>query len=174
MMKSQPQIGMNRRLKIGMFVFISGFLSPLLIPFAKNLDIPAAWKIAVSGALAFGVPEIFAVVAVAIMGKEGFNVMKARIFKVLKTYGPADTVGRTRYRIGLVMFVLPLLFGWLAPYIPIVFPGYVLQNLKINLIGDAIFLSSFFILGGDFWDKLRALFIHEKTVTLTEPSSLTK
>jgi len=26
--------------------------------------------------------------------------------------------------------------------------------------GDAIFVASFFVLGGEFWDKLRALFVH--------------
>lgn len=170
MMRSQRQIVIPLRLKIGMIVFVIGFLSPLLIPFVKTLTISTAWKVAISGALAVGVPEIFTVVAVAIMGREGFEVMKARIFKVLKKYGPADTVSRTRYRIGLVMFVLPLLFGWLAPYIPTLSPGYDLQSLKVNLIGDAMFLSSFFILGGDFWDKLRSLFIHGATVTSTEPS----
>ena len=26
--------------------------------------------------------------------------------------------------------------------------------------GDVVFFSSLFVLGGDFWDKLRALFVH--------------
>jgi hypothetical protein len=26
-------------------------------------------------------------------------------------------------------------------------------------MGDLMFVASFFVLGGDFWDKLRALFI---------------
>ena len=28
-----------------------------------------------------------------------------------------------------------------------------------SLIGDLVFLSSLHVLGGDFWDKLRALFV---------------
>lgn len=32
---------------------------------------------------------------------------------------------------------------------------------------DLIFLTSFFILGGDFWDKIRALFVHGVPVTRT-------
>ena len=31
-----------------------------------------------------------------------------------------------------------------------------------------ILLASLFVLGGDFWDKLRSLFIHDATVSFTE------
>ncbi len=54
--------------------------------------------------------------AIAIMGKSGFNLIIERIFSFLKKHGPPDRVSLTRYRIGLVMFVLPIVFGWLGPY----------------------------------------------------------
>ena len=132
---------------MGVTVFIIGFLSPLLIPLVKAMELPAAWKVFVSGALAVGIPEVFSVVAIAIMGKAGFNTMKAFIFKLLKRYGPPDEVGRTRYRIGLVMFVLPILFGWLAPYATHLIPGYATYRLVFNLLGDLILISSLFVLG---------------------------
>jgi hypothetical protein len=156
----QQQIGSPWRLKLGMTIFIIGFLSPLLIPVVKAMEIPTAWKVFISGALAVGVPEVFAIVAVAIMGKDGFNAMKASIFKLFKRYGPPDVVGRTRYRIGLVMFVLPILFGWLAPYVQNFTAVFTFQNFIINLIGDLMFIASLFVLGGDFWDKVRALLAH--------------
>jgi hypothetical protein len=31
----------------------------------------------------------------------------------------------------------------------------------VKVAADVIFLASFFVLGGDFWDKLHALFIRE-------------
>ncbi|MBW1773551.1 MAG: hypothetical protein JRJ82_11760 [Deltaproteobacteria bacterium] len=39
-------------------------------------------------------------------------------------------------------------------------PGYEAFRFWISLVGDAMFVCSFFVLGGDFWDKVRALFIH--------------
>jgi len=162
----QQQTGSPWRLKLGVAIFIIGFLSPLLIPVVKAMQMPTAWKVVISGALAVGVPEVFAIVAVAIMGKDGFNIMKASIFKLIKRYGPPDAVGRTRYRIGLVMFILPLFFGWLAPYAQNFAPDFVFQNFIINLIGDLMFIVSLFVLGGDFWDKVRALFVHGAKVNL--------
>jgi len=162
------------RLRLGLIFFVIGFLSPLLIPLVTASELPTKWKALISGALAVGIPELFSIAAVAIMGKPGFNYIKARFFSFLKKYGPADKVSRTRYRIGLVMFLLPVFFGWLAPYVPIIIPGYCLQGLAVNLIGDVVLISSLFVLGGDFWDKVQALFIHGATAKFLEPSSMIK
>jgi hypothetical protein len=78
-------------------------------------------------------------------------------------------VSPIRYRIGLFMFLLPILFGWLAPYVPSAISGYDLQGLLVNIIGDVILISSFFVLGGDFWDKIRSLFIYGATATFPKP-----
>ncbi len=158
------QTGSSWRFKLGITIFAVGFLSPLLIPVVKATALPTAWKVFISGALAVGIPELFAIAAVAVMGKDGFNILKSFIFQRLQRYAPPDEVSPNRYRIGLIMFVLPLLFGWLAPYVPTMVPGYNLQCLLVNLIGDVIFISSLFVLGGNFWDKVRALFIHGATV----------
>ncbi|MBE9581346.1 MAG: hypothetical protein IMF18_06980, partial [Proteobacteria bacterium] len=85
-------------------------------------------------------------------------------FAFLKKHGPPDVVSRTRYHVGLLMFVFPLLFGWLAPYAPDLIPGYDAHRLAVNLLGDIMFVSSLFVLGGDFWDKVRSLFMHEAEV----------
>jgi hypothetical protein len=116
-------------------------------------------KTIISGLLAVGIPELFTVVAVAFMGKSGYNLIKARIFTFLKKHGPPDRVSPTRYRIGLVMFVLPVLFGWLGPYVAHQIPGYESHRFVVSVIGDVMFITSFFVLGGDFWDKIKALFI---------------
>jgi len=159
------------RLRLGLIVFVVGFLSPLLIPLVTDSELPTKWKALISTCLAVGIPELFSVVAIAIMGKPGYNYIKARFFAFLKKHGPADKVSPTRYRIGLVMFVLPILFGWLAPYIPTIIPGYDLQGLTVNIIGDAMFISSFFFLGGDFWDKIHSLFVYGATAKFPESAS---
>lgn len=163
--KSQP--GWNFHL--GLTIFVVGFASPLLIPLVTVSDLPTRWKAIISGALAVGIPEVFSIAAIAIMGKSGFNYIKARIFGFIQKHGPPDVVSRTRYRIGLILFGLPLLFAWLAPYIPQLFPGYKVQPLWVNIISDLMFVSSLFVLGGDFWDKVRSLFIHEARAQIPAP-----
>ncbi len=37
-----------------------------------------------------------------------------------------------------------------------------LYSLPLALILDSIFFSSLFVLGGDFWDKLSALFVRTR------------
>jgi hypothetical protein len=148
------------RLRLGLAVLIVGFLSPLLIPLVAASGLSVRWKAIVSGALAVGIPEVFSLVAIAIMGKSGFNYIKARFFDFLKKYGPADVVSRTRYRFGLVMFGLPLLFGWLGPYVVHLIPIYETHRIAVGVAGDLMIVASLFVLGGDFWDKVRALFVH--------------
>ncbi len=148
------------RFKLGLAVLITGFLSPLLIPVVTAFNLSSEWKTLIIGALAVGIPEIFTLVAVAIMGKAGFNKIKAFIFGVLKKHSPPDKVSRTRYRIGLIMFCIPIIFGWSAPYFTSIIPGYESYRLTVDITLDALFILSFFILGGDFWDKLRSLFVH--------------
>jgi hypothetical protein len=162
---------MRWRLRLGVIVFVIGFLSPLLIPLVTASELPTKWKAVISGCLAVGIPELFSIAAIAIMGKSGFNYIKDRFFSFLKKYGPADKVSQTRYRIGLVMFFLPIFFGWLAPYFPHIVPGYETHRFWVNLTGDMMFVSSLFVLGGDFWDKVRALFVYGATAKFPEPLS---
>jgi hypothetical protein len=124
----------------------------------------------ISGALALGIPEVFGIVGVAIMGKSGFETMKHRIFGFLKKHGPADRESLARYRIGLVMFVMPLLFGWLSPYLQGLFPQIDAHRNLLAITGDLLLVASLFVLGGDFWDKVRSLFVHDAIAVLPENS----
>jgi len=158
----QPRGGL--RFRLGLTILIVGWLSPLLIPIVTRTSLATEWKTIISGLLAIGIPEVFTVAAMAIMGKSGFNLIKGRIFSFLKKHGPPDRVSLTRYRIGLVMFVLPIVFGWLGPYGAHHISGYETHRLVVILIGDLMFVASLFVLGGDFWDKISALFIHRASV----------
>jgi hypothetical protein len=42
---------------------------------------------------------------------------------------------------------------------PEMVPGFPEYRIHMGLSIDFIFVCSFFVLGGDFWDKRRALFI---------------
>jgi hypothetical protein len=110
-------------------------------------------------------------IAVAILGKPGFNYLKSKIFKWFKKYGPPDTVSLTRYRIGLVFFLLPILLGFILPYIWELLPFIKEYLLIITISGDVILVISLFILGGDFWDKLRSLFVYNSRAVLINDQS---
>ncbi len=163
----QPKAGW--RFRLGLTILIVGWFSPVLIPVITRTSLATEWKTIISGLLAVGIPEVFTVAAIAIMGKSGYNLIKERIFSFLKKHGPPDRVSLTRYRIGLVMFVLPVVFGWLGPYGAHLIPGYEIHRFVVSLIGDVMFIASLFVLGGDFWDKIRALFIYRAKAQFNGP-----
>ena len=162
------------RFRIGVIVFVVSWCSPLLIPLVTASGLPAHWKTIISGALAVGIPEIGTILAIAIMGKSGFNLMKNRIFGFLKKHGPADRVSLARYRIGLVMFGLPLLFGWISPYLQNMIPRFEENRLLLAAAGDLLFIGSLIVLGGDFWDKVRSLFVHDAIAVLPDKTESEK
>ena len=149
------------RLILGGVVFISGFLSPALIPWVLTLDISAFWKTTISGGLAVGIPELFMIIAAAILGKPGFAYVKQKLRAILRKHGPPDEVSPLRYKIGLIMFFLPLLGGFILPYVWNHFTFLQRNLLWFVISGDVILFLSLFVLGGDFWDKLRSLFIRK-------------
>jgi hypothetical protein len=156
----------NARIYSGGVIMIVGFMSPLLIPVVANFDMSEEWKVAVTGFLLAGIPEVFMLIAVAIMGKSGYQYLKKCARRLLRRYGSAERVGVLRHRIGLCMFVVPLLIGHLSPYVADVLPWHAERELQISIASDIVFVSSLFVLGGEFWDKLRGLFIHEAGMTL--------
>ncbi len=146
------------KLIVGSVILIIGFLSPLLIPLIVGSDLPITYKKIFSGLLAFGVPELFMFIAVAVMGKDGYEFIKQKALKYLKRYAPSDEVSLTRYRTGLLMFSIPLIIGIAQPYLAYYMSFFKELPLWWNATSDILFISSFFVLGGDFWDKLSGLF----------------
>jgi len=152
------------KLILGGIILVVGFMSPLLIPFVVGSDIPVSHKRILSGLLAFGIPELFMIVAVAVMGKQGFEFLKNKTLNYLKVFAPSDEVSLTRYRIGLIMFSLPIIIGISQPYLELYLPFFKEIPIWWTISSDILFVSSFFVLGGDFWDKLSGLFKHNVKV----------
>jgi hypothetical protein len=146
------------RLILGGVIFIGGFLSPLAIPLVTDSDLSTEWKTMLSTVLVLGLPEVCMLIAVAILGKQGFDYLKSHLWQAIR---PADKVSATRYRIGLVLFFTPILFGWLSPYLELWVTEFEAQRLRLAIAGDTIFAISLFVLGGDFWLKIKALFTHD-------------
>ena len=158
-MRTQAEIS-KPRLILGGVILVVGFMSPLLMPLVTATDWSVGIKTTLSGLLALGIPEVFMLIAVAVLGKQGYEFLKAKAFRYLKRFAPSDSVSLTRYRIGLVLFSFPLLVAWVQPYLGHYFSFLQEGHLWYYILGDIIFISSFFILGGDFWDKFSGLFNH--------------
>ena len=147
------------RLKLGVALFGLSIVLPVLgVPLVAAMGLSDATVATISGVL-LGGAEVLGIVAVAVMGKTGYAYIKNRVFGFLKQYGPPAEVSRARYTIGLVMFAVTIFFGWVTPYVTDLIPGYLGKEFIYGIIGDLVLLISLFVLGGDFWDKLRALFI---------------
>ena len=152
------------RLAIGGILFVGGFLSPLLIPLVTRSDLPGNWKAVLSTGLVAGLPEVGMVLAAAVLGKDGFALLKNKLFAVLRKHTEPAAVSAARYRLGLVLFCVPLLAGWLGPYLARLLPVLSLEqgSLAPVLALDLMFALSFLVLGADFWEKIRRLFVYEK------------
>jgi hypothetical protein len=158
------------RIKLGAALFGISILVPVAgIPLVATLGLSTAMTASVSGSLLVGA-EVLGVAAVAVMGKSGFAFIKSRVFGFLKRHGPPQKVSRGRYSIGLVLFCVPLLFGWLSPYVYKWVPGVLSHPLPLAIGGDILIVVSLLVLGGDFWDKIRSLFIHNAEVRFEQTS----
>ncbi len=160
------------RLKLGITLFSLSIVLPVLgVPLVASMDLSTSTVATISGVLLAGA-EVLGIAAVAVMGKSGYAFIKNRVLGFLKQYGPPSEVSNTRYTIGLVMFSVPIIFGWLAPYAADLVPGYLGNEFTYAIVGDLLLLASLFVLGGDFWDKLRALFIGGAKVVFPKTTGL--
>jgi hypothetical protein len=145
------------RLYIGVSVFVLSFfmlIAGLYVStffegyFIKALVVSIFW---ISG-------PIMKVASVAILGKPSYLWIKSKFrhhfVRVIKPYHES----RLRYNIGLVMFCLPVIPNYIMAYAPQILTDNFYERLGINIAIDTIFIASLFVLGGDFWDKLKALF----------------
>ena len=156
------------RFTAGVVIFVVGQASTLLIPFVTASNLSSAWKATLSGLFFFVTPQIGIVLAVAILGKAGWERLVKFLLSWFKKYAPPEAVSPVRYRIGLFMFAVPLLWGLLEPYCGHLIPGLSANRRVIAMTGDIMLMASFFVLGGEFWDKIRALFIRGAKVQFSE------
>jgi len=115
---------------------------------------------------------LWKVIGIAVMGKVSYYYiiehLRIHYNKIIKP----KPVGRTRYYIGLFMFTLPFVPSYVMAYAPHLLPELASWRIYFNLFFDLVFLSSLFVLGGDFWDKLRALFNYSAKANFPDEPSL--
>jgi hypothetical protein len=160
------------RLWTGVGVFALGWLLTLsLVPLVTGSDLPTSVKATLTTVLVVVCPKIFLIASIAILGKPGFAYLKGVVMTFFRSVGPPAEVGRWRYRIGLLMFFLPFLFILILTYFGHVLPGGKEATPFYLKGGDAVQILSLFVLGGDFWDKLRSLFVREAKAVFPQKAS---
>jgi hypothetical protein len=151
------------RFKLGIALFAAALLIWLLVPIAAAVGVPASRIAGLTGTI-FVLNKVLFLTVVAVLGKSGFQQLKRTLFGYVTGLVPDGIVGPTRHAIGLVMFCLPLVSAWLEPYVDALSPGLRPNLWQFQLLGDMMFVASFFVLGGNFWAKIRALFVRTATV----------
>lgn len=163
-----PGLGqLGWRFGIGIILIICGYAALALIPLVAGADLGMGVKTGMTGFLAL-MPVLTKVAAIAVMGKPGFNLLKTHVFKFLGRFRPAEQVSRRRYRVGLGLFVLSIVFGSLLPYFPGIVFDWKANEVFWSLVADVMLIASLFVLGGEFWNKLAALFDYNAKVSVQD------
>jgi len=161
------------RLYIGLGIFIlSFFMLPTGI-FLQRFAFHHSLKHIIVGVFWLTAP-LLKLIGVGILGKPSYLYIKSffrhRLVSVIKPYHAS----RLRYNIGLVLFCLPLIPTYVMAYAPKFFAENFTLRLILNISFDLIFIASLFVLGGDFWDKLKALFSFSAKVSFPEENKTGK
>ncbi len=110
-------------------------------------------------------------ISIVLLGKGFLNMIKSKLKGIFsKDAGKRSfkPISKLRYRIGIILFLITL-------SIPSILAEVVLYFDYVDVIGlnillyillsfDILFISSLFILGGEFIDKLRKLFTYADVV----------
>ena len=153
----------NWRFVAGVTVLGLSMLLPLAALVVPFLGLPVAQSALIAGALVAGAPEVLMLLAVALLGRQNFDRIVGAAKKFLFTTFFSKPVSRGRYYAGLAICLLSFLPIYVAGYVPSWMP---VGNGRIAVLAaaDLAFIFSFFIMGGEFWEKFRRLFVWEGRV----------
>ena len=152
------------RLRIALLFFVVGVLGPVLGLLIRWLNVPEGPDRVVSRLLLFGVPQIMLVGIIAAAGRQGLGQLTASLAGQGAAAALLEPVGRARYLVGLLLSTVPVLFGLLEPVLARHVPSVALHRVAIGALCDLVLLIGLFVLGGEFWDKVHALFVHDAKV----------
>lgn len=155
-----PQKNWKRRL--GIALLVASCIPICTIELVALLPLTAAQAVTV-GAVYLASGEICGLAAVALLGKPFIAAVKEKVlgFFRKKAQVPPRPVGRTRHRVGVVLF-----WASIVPYYAVLavllfaHPGEsdIRTLLYLLLSGEVLFFVGLVVLGGEFWERLKRLF----------------
>jgi len=155
------------RFYLGLTIFIvSFFMLPIglvlkgFVPthFGKAFVVACFWVSA----------PLMKISSIAILGKASYLWIRYQMHTIYHRITKSHDVSRLRYNIGLIMFILPFIPNYVISFTPHLIPTSLTIHYFIVITADLIFFGSLFVLGGDFWDKLRALLIYSAKAEFIE------
>jgi len=155
----------DKKYYLGIALFVYSFI-PYVFTFLVLPFLPVSKVTAVS--LATGLlmsAEISFLLSVALLGKPFIQLLKSKIKNsVFKKKGTADLkpVGKARHYVGITMLLVASILPYFLTEIALAL-GYVEEYghtalINLLILGDMLFITSFFILGGEFWARVNKLF----------------
>jgi len=160
---AQPESPSNWRLKAGIAVLVLAMALPLSALLVPLLNLPMAQSALIAGTLVAGAPEVLMLLAVALLGRQNFDRIVGAAKKFFFTTFFASPVSRQRYYAGLAVCVLSIVPLYLVGYVPSSMPTGD-NRIVILAAADVAFILSIFVMGGEFWEKFRRLFVWEGKV----------
>lgn len=162
-------ISTQARFVLGCILLATGILCGLAVPFLGFFHITHNKAAIVSFLMLSHHGLTF--LSIAVMGQDNFERLTEPVHRAAAKAGekikPAGNVSRERYRIGIIMLVTPLIVVT-AMHLINEFHFKHETRVVISLTMQTMFLASFFVLGGDFWDKARALFVWDARAVFPE------
>ncbi|KEI35166.1 hypothetical protein FRA_41c10600 [Francisella sp. W12-1067] len=151
---------------LGMSFFILSFVPYILVfcimPF---IGFSTSSYLAISSVLLISAEGIF-ILSVMLLGETIVMTIKTAIAKVFKkTFTYNKSISYKRYLIGIIMFFSSLFYPTVLMELILLFDK-IDQVGKVNMMlilfsGDILFIGSFFVLGGDFINKLKLAFKYQ-------------
>lgn len=140
----------DMKYKVGMGFIVLGIFSPLIGFAVPLLDLPSGTTTALVTFFMVGGPEIFLIAGAALAGKQAIETIKKEFFQF---------AGKTRYQFGLILFVTTVLVNWGFVYINLLedYAFNINTRLIVTLCIDVTTIISIFIMGPEFFEKLKRL-----------------
>ena len=168
----QPNTKRGWRYYAGLFLFVLSLILPLLaLVIVPLLGVSAGISAFLIGISLAGGPDVILIGAAALMGKENLEYLFSKLGNWFKRLVKWDQVSAGRYRIGVWLVWISIITQVLIIYL---FtdslrngnqPGW---GFYVTVGADILFIISFFVLGAEFWAKIRALFQYNTRVVVEE------
>jgi len=108
--------------------------------------------------------EISFLLCVVLLGKPFVQLLKSKIKTIFRKKGVAHLkpVGKVRHYVGITMLLVACIVPYFLTEIALLL-GYVEKYghtvlVGLLILGDVLFITSFFLLGGEFWARVNKLF----------------
>jgi hypothetical protein len=155
-----PTLGRDWRFYAGMTALVLAVILPLGAFIVPMLGLPLAQSALLVGVLVAGGPEVLCIAAVALLGKETFQYLAHHAKLAFRRALVDRPASKARYYVGLAIILLSWLPAYIYAYAPAAMPG---GNTRIYILAamDLAFVASVFLMGGEFWEKVRRIFVYE-------------